>query len=163
MDDDAERDARVRSDHALAATIERDGIEPFVNRWEALPIFATQARLPPGERQRLRRQRLANDPDGLANSLRGLSVGVQKPLGDDLAGIDAPVLLIVGAQDEKYRIFAQRMAARLSHARVETVSEAGHAVHLEQPAIFARTVRCFLEEHAANENRSSEKDAQIGT
>jgi pimeloyl-ACP methyl ester carboxylesterase len=55
------------------------------------------------------------------------------------------------------------MAARLPRARVETVSEAGHAVHLEQPAIFARTVRRFLEEQAANEDRASEKDAQIGT
>jgi len=162
-DDQAERDARARSDHALAATIERDGIESFVNRWEALPLFATQAHLPASTRQALRQQRLANDPGGLANSLRGLSVGVQKPLGKDLGSIDAPVLLIVGEQDEKYRRLAQRMAARLPNARVEIVSEAGHAVHLEQPATFARTVRRFLEEHTANDDRSSEKEAQIGT
>ena len=162
IEDEAERDARARSDDALAATIERDGIESFVNRWEALPLFATQARLPASTRERLRHQRLANDPTGLANSLRGLSVGAQRPLDEDLGRIDAPVLLIVGAQDQKYRLLARRMAARLPRARVETVSEAGHAVHLEQPAIFARAVRGFLEERAASEERSSEKVVQTG-
>ncbi len=51
--------------------IEREGMEAFVDRWQRLPLFATQARLPAEARAALRRQRLANDPVGLANTLRG--------------------------------------------------------------------------------------------
>src|SRR3990172_2989612 len=41
-----ERQARVTSDEALADSIERDGLEAFVNRWEQSLLFASQARLP---------------------------------------------------------------------------------------------------------------------
>ena len=163
IDEASEREARFRSDRSLADAIERDGIASFVERWEALPLFSTQRCLPAKDRERLRRQRLANDPQGLANSLRGMSVGVQEPLLARLGTIDAPVLLIAGVLDEKYRRLAEQMAARLPRARVETVSGAGHAVHLEQPAVFARTVRSFLDEHAeVEESAHSEKPRSGG-
>ena len=43
--DAAQRAARVKSDEALADDIERLGIEAFVDRWEAQPLFASQSRL----------------------------------------------------------------------------------------------------------------------
>ena len=148
IEDKKERDARARRDAALAMTIERDGIESFVNRWEALPLFATQEHLPAEVREEVRRQRLANDPRGLANSLRGMGVGVQEPLLARLGTIDTPVLLLAGALDGKYRSLACEMAEKLRHAQVEIIAEAGHAIHLEQPAAFTRTVRDFLDKHA---------------
>jgi len=162
IEDESERRARARSDRTLAAAIERDRIESFVERWEALPLLATQEHLPAGARERLRRQRLANDPQGLANSLRGMSVGVQEPLLAHLGKIDAPVLLIAGVLDEKYRKLAQQMAARLPRSRVETVSEAGHAVHLEQPVVFARTVQSFLDEHTREKDPARFENARSG-
>ena len=162
IEEASERRARARSDRSLAAAIERDGIESFVERWEVLPLFSTQVRLPARARERLRRQRLANDPRGLANSLRGMSVGVQDPLLAHLGTIDAPVLLIAGVLDEKYRNLAWQMAARLPRARVETVSEAGHAVHLEQPVVFASTVRSFLEERIHEKDPALFENARSG-
>jgi 2-succinyl-6-hydroxy-2,4-cyclohexadiene-1-carboxylate synthase len=163
IDDTSERRAKARSDRCLAAAIEREGIDSFVERWEALPLFSTQERLPARARERLRRQRLANDPRGLANCLRGMSVGVQEPLLAHLGTIDARVLLIAGVLDEKYHKLAQQMAARLPRARVEIVSGAGHAVHLEQPLVFARTVQSFLDEHADEKKPLPPENAGSGT
>lgn len=147
IEDAAERAARVRSDNALADSIERDGIASFVDYWQSLPLFATQRRLPAAQQDGVRRQRLANNPQGLANSLRGLGAGVSEPVFARLGEIRVPTLLMAGDLDEKYCALARRMAAALPCARLEVVSDAGHAVHLEQPAAFGNSVRTFLEEY----------------
>src|SRR5919202_1216376 len=77
--DPAERAARIRADEALAELLEREGIEPFVDRWERLPLFASQESLPAEARARVRAARLAQHPLGLANSLRGFGAGVPAP------------------------------------------------------------------------------------
>lgn len=153
IEDAEEREERVRADAALADAIERDGVAAFVDRWQALPLFATQARLPDAARKELRRQRLHNEPRGLANSLRGMGAGSQAPVLARLGEIRVPVLLLAGAADEKYCALAQRMAAVLPCARQEIVSEAGHAVHLEQPDAFDGAVRRFLDECLRSQQR----------
>ncbi len=151
IEDPAERHARRQSDEALAADIERDGVEAFVSRWEALPLFASQARLPAAVREELRRQRLSSNPVGLANSLRGMGAGQQNPLWRHLGEINVPALVIAGQLDEKYSVLARRMAAIMPDARAELVAGAGHAVHLEQPEAFAVIVNGFLEEYLSRE------------
>jgi 2-succinyl-6-hydroxy-2,4-cyclohexadiene-1-carboxylate synthase len=146
IEDASERAARARSDADLADDIERDGLEAFVERWQALPLFASQARLPVAVRDELRRQRLQNDPQGLAGSLRGLGAGWQEPVLARMDEIRIPVLLLTGALDDKYCALARRMAAALPCARTESVPDAGHAVHLERPQAFAGAIRGFLEE-----------------
>jgi 2-succinyl-6-hydroxy-2,4-cyclohexadiene-1-carboxylate synthase len=145
--DARERVARAQRDAAIAAAIERDGpagIATFVDHWETLPLFATQHRLPASAREALRRQRLANSPTGLANSLRGMSPGVQEPVLTRLHTMEAPVLLLAGVLDEKYCALARQMAVAFPHAQIEAVPDTGHAIHLERPAVFAQTVRSFL-------------------
>ena len=151
IQDPAERHARRQSDEALAAAIERDGMGAFVSRWEALPIFASQARLPAAGREELRRQRLSNNPLGLANSLRGMGAGEQEPLWGRLGEISVPALAIAGELDEKYSALARRMAAAMPAARAEVAAGAGHAVHLERPEAFATMMRGFLEECLSRE------------
>src|SRR5450432_1341420 len=65
--DQSERQARVASDEALALRLERDGLPAFVNYWERLPLFASQARLPAETQNAVRQGRLANNAQGLAN------------------------------------------------------------------------------------------------
>ena len=48
-----------------------------------------------------------------------------------------PVIVIAGERDTKYAKLAERMVARLPHARALIVPATGHAVHLEAPAIVA--------------------------
>jgi 2-succinyl-6-hydroxy-2,4-cyclohexadiene-1-carboxylate synthase len=143
--DPPERQARIAADAALANSIERDGLEAFVDRWERLPLFASQAALPAGTRARLRDQRLRNSPIGLANSLRGMGAGRQESLWQRLATLHLPALLVVGALDAKYRDIAGQMIDALPNAQMQIIPAAGHAVHLEQPELFAQIVLEFLE------------------
>ena len=144
IEDAAEREDRVLSDNALANEIERDGIAAFADRWQTLPLFASQDRLPAAVREELRRQRLQNSPVGLANSLRGAGAGVAEPVLNRLGEIRIPTLLIAGALDQKYVALAHKMDEALPCARLHIVPEAGHTTHLEQPDAFDSVVREFL-------------------
>ena len=141
----AERQARVTSDEALVDSIERDGLEAFVNRWEQSPLFVSQTRLPASVRAELRAQRLQNNPRGLANSLRGLGTGAQSSLWDRLREIRVPTLLVAGMLDQKFTVIARAMAGALPVVRLARVPDAGHTVHLEQREVFDKLVMEFLE------------------
>lgn len=141
--DPQERQARLNSDSALAERIERDGLEAFVNNWERLPLFASQAALPSETREQVRLERLANNPHGLANSLRGLSTGAQPSLWDRLYELTVPTLLIAGVLDAKFAEIGQAMAAAMPNAKLKIVRDAGHTVHLEQPTIFDQLALAF--------------------
>ena len=141
----AEREARVRSDRELADSLEREGIKAFVDAWERLPLFASQARLAPEVRAALRAQRLSGDPIGLANSLRGLGAGTQEPVWDRLGDLSQPTLLMAGELDARYRALGRLMAERMPAAQLSVIPDAGHAVHLEQPAQFVEQVLSFLQ------------------
>ena len=143
--DPAERAERRAADAALADLIEREGIAAFVDRWERLPLWASQAALAEPVRASLRAQRLANLPRGLANSLRGAGAAADPPVVERLATLGAPTLIIAGALDAKYVGLGRIMERSLAHARLSVVEGAGHAVHLEQPEAFAALVAEFLD------------------
>jgi 2-succinyl-6-hydroxy-2,4-cyclohexadiene-1-carboxylate synthase len=147
IEDTAKRAARTRSDAMLAEFIEREGTTAFVDRWQALPLFATQQHLPLAVREQVRQQRLHNSPLGLANSLRGVGAGMQEWLLPKLATLSMPTLLLTGALDTVYCELATRMTAALPCARMTVVPNAGHTVHLEQPEHFAKAVGAFLHAH----------------
>ncbi len=153
IDDAAERDARVIADRATADGIERNGVAAFIDRWEQVPLFASQKRLPDDVRANLRAQRLRNRKEGLANSLRGMGAGAQQPLWSRLHALTMPSLLIAGEDDIKYREMARAMASRMPSARVCIVPGAGHAAHLEQPAVFSERVKEFLATCLRNSER----------
>jgi len=155
--DAGERLARARQDEELAARIERDGVEAFVDDWENLPLFSTVRRMPERVRHELRRMRLANRPDGLAASLRGMGTGVQPSWWDRLPSLAVPVQLIVGELDGKFRRIAERMQALLPDARLAVVPDAGHLVHVEKPEIFATIVMHFLQ--STTESNGSTEEA----
>jgi 2-succinyl-6-hydroxy-2,4-cyclohexadiene-1-carboxylate synthase len=140
LDGPAERAARRASDEALAAELERIGLERFLDRWLAQPLLAT---LPPERAGRA--DRLANTTRGLAASLRLHGTGAQEPLWDRLATLRPPALLTAGARDLKFAALAERMARRIGPpATVALVPGTGHAAHLEHPDEVARLVRAFL-------------------
>ena len=145
IDAPEERDARRAADDALAARIQRDGTEAFLDFWLAQPLFGA---LSPGSAGR--EERLANTPDGLASSLRLAGTGSQEPLWDRLAELgerSLPVLVIAGELDGKYRDQAARMASAIGpSARVLIVNGAGHACHLEQPQVASAAISAMAEE-----------------
>ena len=144
--DEAERAARVAADMALADSIERDGIVAFVDRWERLPLWESQASMPAARRAWLRAQRLANNPRGLANSLRAAGAGADPPLFDRLAAITVPALVVVGRLDEKYLNQGVQLVTSFSLGRIQFLEHVGHAPHLEGPESFGGGSAAFFED-----------------
>lgn len=159
IEDAADRAQRIRDDEALADSIEREGVPAFVARWMALPLFASQQRLGTARLARARGQRLANRGHGLANSLRGMGAGAQPSLHARLAEVAAPICLVVGDEDERFGRVAHELAAELPNARIETIPEAGHAAHLENPDAFMTVARAFIGEVDAPQVRCSDSPA----
>lgn len=144
LTDAVARQARIASDEALATRIEQDGLAAFVDHWERVPLFASQAQLAATTRQQLREQRLANRPLGLANSLRGMGTGVQPPLWDTLPRLQLPTLLLTGTLDTKFCAIAEQMVAQLPSANHLPIPDVGHTIHLEAPALFHKALLTFL-------------------
>lgn len=140
IDDEADRAARRAADEALAASIERDGVDAFLERWLANPLFATLPR--DAAAVETRRQ---NTAPGLASSLRHAGTGTQESLWERLPTLTMPVLLVVGGLDEKFGALAERMGAAWGgRAEIASIEGAGHACHLEQPDEFVDVVERFL-------------------
>jgi 2-succinyl-6-hydroxy-2,4-cyclohexadiene-1-carboxylate synthase len=147
IEDEGERAARRAADYARAARIEEIGVAAFVDEWLAQPLFA---RLPDAAAQR--EERLRNTVEGLAGALRLAGTGVQEPLWSSLGtlrGRGLPVLAIAGSEDAKFVALAERLANAIGRsAQYTTISDAGHAAHLERPDEFVALVRAWLEQRA---------------
>ncbi len=147
IDDPAERDARRRSDEALADRLAptdgsppSDSVAEFVTRWLESPLFAS---LDPDSSAL--EARLANTAAGLAASLRLSGTGTQQPLWDRLGELRMPVLVVTGATDTKFTAIGRRLCALVGpNAVLVEVHAAGHAVHLERPDEVADLVLTFL-------------------
>lgn len=142
--DESERADRRTSDNRLAESIEIDGLETFVDRWMAMPLFSTQSRLGDDFLVAARSQRLRNSAAGLIRSLRAAGTGSMVPLHDDLPRCSVPTVFVVGAEDRKFTGIAAELAALMPTAEVAVIEGAGHAVHLEQPDEVAAVVRTQL-------------------
>ncbi len=142
--DDAERAERRDADRTLAATIRADGVDAFVTRWLAMPMFAG---LPP--EGRFEEERRRNTAEGLAASLELAGTGSQAPLWGALGAIDVPVLVVAGEEDVRYAAIAERTAAAIgANARAALVAGAGHSAHLEQPQRFIDLLLGWLRDDA---------------
>jgi 2-succinyl-6-hydroxy-2,4-cyclohexadiene-1-carboxylate synthase len=143
IDDPAERVVRRAADETLANTLQESGVEAFLDRWLASPLFERLSSEDAGVEHRL-----ANTADGLASSLRLTGTGQQEPLWDRLGAIGTagiPVLVVAGALDDKFRALGERLVAAMgSTARLALVDDAGHAAHLERPDLFLEIVEPFL-------------------
>lgn len=142
--DDRERRARRLADEQLADRILTSGLDAFVAEWERLPMWDSQAGLPDIVRIRQRQVRLGQNPQGLAANLRASGTGAQPSYWGRLSDFRTPTLLLAGELDTKFNQMATRMHELLPNARLEIVSHAGHAVHLEQPARYAELISQFL-------------------
>jgi pimeloyl-ACP methyl ester carboxylesterase len=124
----------------LADRLERDGVDPFLEDWLAQPLFRGLT-----DAMQFRDERRENTVVGLAESLRQAGTGSQDPLWPRLHEIDAPVLVVAGALDEKFSAEASRLAASIGpNATMHLVAGTGHAAHLEDPDAFTAALRAWL-------------------
>lgn len=137
--DESERAMRRAADERLAAELEEIGLEAFLDRWLAQPLFA-------GLRPTIAEmeERLTNTVEGLAGSLRLAGTGTQTPLWDQLGSMDLPVLVLAGERDQKFTDIGRAMVDLLPNADFEVVPGAGHAAHLERPVATGELLATWL-------------------
>jgi 2-succinyl-6-hydroxy-2,4-cyclohexadiene-1-carboxylate synthase len=144
----AVRATRRASDEELARLLESDGIAAFVDRWEKLPLFASERAMPPEWRARLHAERMSCRPEGLAASLRGAGQGSMEPLHDRLSTVSVPTLVIAGELDAVGADRAEAVAAAIPGAQMHVIPGMGHAPHREAPR---RVLPLFI--HATERNQ----------
>jgi len=126
-----------------ASYLEERGLEAFVNGKAASTCIGRRPDLPAA--QAARAAFLEQDPHGLAEFGRHVA-GLAPSVIDDLAHIDRPALVAVGAEDGAYLQAAEVMASKLPDARLRLLANAGHILNIEEEAAFNALVIDFLRE-----------------
>jgi 2-succinyl-6-hydroxy-2,4-cyclohexadiene-1-carboxylate synthase len=132
----AERERRRERDRLLAGELQEAGLESFISRWRAQPLFAGE---PPEVAELAREDQRRNRPDALADVLRGVGTGEMAPLWGRLGELTMPTTLLVGERDEKFQALARRMLERLPDGEL-LVLAGGHNLALENPEAVADAV-----------------------
>ena len=130
---DLERPARRTSDAELARMLREYDLATFFRRWQAQPLFATQARVPAERLAARRARRLRHDPEQLARSLEEMGLAAM-PDYRPVFPRDR-VALIAGADDAKYVELARGLGMPF-----EAIAASGHDPTLEQPAALAAAI-----------------------
>ena len=141
IEDPDQRAARRHADEALAAGVEADGLEAFLDRWLADPRLGTAD---PERAVADRAMRMENTAGGLAAALRGLGQGSQEYLGPALAAVAVPTVFVAGSLDEDYARSAAAMAATVPDAKLVLLSWTGHNPLRDRPGELAARVSEFL-------------------
>lgn len=136
-----ERETRASSDSALALALRTGGLAAFVRSWEALPLFASQSRLPAALLAAQRATRLSHIDAGAAWALENLGLARMPPRLDAVRGCRLPLLLVTGAEDRKFSGLAAQLRAAAPLARTELIAGAGHNLLLEAPVALAALLR----------------------
>ncbi len=138
----AERDQRLHWDLSLAAYLETADLTTFLDWWYSQPLFQSLQEHP--DFKTLCQRRLNNNPLELARSLRQLSMGQQPSLWSQLPDNQVPLLLLVGALDQKFKAINTEWASLSQKIYLKVVPQCGHNIHFEQPDLFAMEVSQFL-------------------
>lgn len=102
-------------------------------------------------------------PQAAAHTLRGVQAARPSlyDLETALSQVTAPVLLLVGDEDEPCLDVNLWLKRIMPTARLQIVPATGHAVNLEEPAVFNAAVAGFLD--AVETGRWRPRDALAGT
>lgn len=147
--DPNERANRHNWDALQADRIRELGIEGFYHAWQRLPIIETQERIEHAIQTKMKANRLAQNIEGLANSMTHFGTGTMPDCWDALPNLMIPTLLVVGEDDFKYRGIASRMIERLPKdlAEFTVISDAGHCAHLEAVLNSAELLKQWLKRY----------------
>lgn len=132
--DTGERAARGDFEASMADRLEtaRD-MATFVDEWERLPLFASQARLSEAARTAQRRVRERHHPRVVARAFQRLGTSRMPSYEALLPSLAIPLCFVSGALDTKYDALAARYAASTAHGRHVSLADVGHNPLLEAP------------------------------
>ena len=124
-----------------ASFLEKRGFADFVNGRAGTTCIGNRPELPAARAAAA--PIVAQSVPGVARFGREVS-GPAPSVIDELAGIDVPALVLVGADDEAFLRAGEVMASKLPRARHVVVPDAGHIVNIEQAEAFDAALLAFL-------------------
>jgi pimeloyl-ACP methyl ester carboxylesterase len=138
------RAARRSARRALSFRVTHRSRERAVERFRFLP---SAARADEGLRRSIAEQSLREEPDGRFGfkfDPRWFALPYRKL--PPLSGVDCPTLLVRGAESPFLSPeAAEGLRAELPRAELVELADAGHHVHVDQPAALLATVQAFLQ------------------
>lgn len=145
--DPKSRDQVVRDIEAAAAKIEAEGMGTFAETYAHGPARIQFKLKDPRGWNELKAQLSQHSASGSAMTLRG--VQRDRPslysLGDRLAQLYVPVLIVAGDEDEPCLEASLFLKRTLPNAGLSILPHAGHTVNLEEPAAFNRLCTDFFD------------------
>ena len=94
--------------------------------------------------EQARRIMLEVSPDAVVAGLEAMKR--RADASEELAGLDVPVLVVVGEQDASAPVeVAEEMVEQLPNGRLAVIPAAAHLSNLEQPEAFTAEVKAFLD------------------
>lgn len=142
--DAGERAERARLDAQRAAALRSGPLQAFVDDWEALPLFASQRRLPAPLQSRQRAARLAHDPQALAWAFDVAGLAQMPDLRPALAAARQPLCFLTGELDARFGALAASLAQPPWVAH-RIVRRAGHNLLLEAPTEVAAALARWIQ------------------
>lgn len=132
--DPHERASRRASDRRWSELLRVDGLEPFLEQWEAQALL--QPRTTDAEAiAEARAIRRRHSAAGLAAAMDVFSVAALPDLWPRLAELNVPVTWASGEHDTHYRALMQHAAERIGEHT--SIRGAGHSVLVDNPAAIA--------------------------
>ena len=144
IENDNERNSRIKTDYLLADKIIKEGMNLFAEYWLNLPFFASLKNLHEKKYSKIIESKKNNFPIGLSNSLKGFSTGIMPSLWKNLSSLKFSTLLVVGSLDRKFVKINKAMNLLIQNSKLKIIENCGHNTHLEREAEFVILVNNFL-------------------
>ena len=138
LESESERASRLRSDREWAERVREEDWKVFLRDWNRQPVLRGQSPSPT-------QAALVERREAVARAFEHWSLGSQQPMERQLEQCDTPLLVVHGANDERFAGLAARMKHRLPSAEVRSMTGAGHRLLTECPRELGRVVRGWLE------------------
>jgi len=143
ISDDEERRKRHLDDMALAEHIKATPLKDFLREWLSGPLFANL-----NQDEAALEKRLHNNPNDMADILLTLGLGAEEPMWSllpELGSSSIPVLILVGANDEKYLKIGHQLRLGIGEsAELKVIDDCGHFVIGERPEEVIKLITPFI-------------------
>lgn len=143
ISNEVERLDRVSRDHILSDELILN-YPHFLKKWNRLPLFQSPRFADNTQLESFNTIQAKQDPIQMALSLREFSPGKIPYVNDELRLISCPVLAITGNMDHKYNDLWTKLINIFKNGIHVSIKNAGHRVHLDQPAEYIDTVLNFI-------------------
>ncbi len=131
--DSQARTSRRATDRRWIERLERQGIAAFVDAWESLPLFATQASASAHQLAQQRERRLSHTAAGLAASLRVQGLAKMPSMRETIIRYPGELHWVAGAEDHKFSALAREVEHWRPSMRLHLLPGVGHNSLLEAP------------------------------